>query len=249
MIRGLPLALVFLTRIPVPVSFRPSPKDWGNSVFFFPLVGLMIGLLMAALYGIFCHSDSGLVAVLLLTAAVVLTGGLHLDGLADTADAWIGGYGDREKTLAIMKDPHSGPIAIVVLVLVLLAKFAALRVAVEQQAWQIIVAVPVVGRSAMVLLLMTTPYVRPQGIGSAHSDYLPRRACLLMLLAIVAVSIWTLGWWDGGILVAVLGIGVVGLRLLLLQRLGGTTGDTLGASCELVETLALVTLVLGPVRA
>jgi len=243
MIRPFVLALVFLTRIPVPVWFRPQPEEWGRSVFFFPWVGLVIGLMMASLYALFPYADPGVLAALLLTIWVLTTGGLHLDGLADAADAWAGGAGDRDRILAIMKDPRSGPMAVVVTVLVLLAKFATLQVVVEYGAWKVLLWVPVLGRAAILLMLITTPYVRPYGIGMDHAGYLPRIPCIGILLVIAVVTVLELRW-DGTALLSALGIGFILLRQELLKRLGGTTGDTLGASCELIEAATLVILVL-----
>lgn len=243
MSRPLILALVFMTRIPVPVSFEPRPEDWGRSVVFFPLVGLLIGLLMAGLYQLFPYADPHVLAVVLVTVWVLTTGGLHLDGLADLADAWVGGSGDREKTLAIMKDSRSGPMAVMALILVLLGKFTTLAVIAGQGAWELLLLIPVLGRSAILLMLITTPYVRPQGIGVAHADYLPRVLCTLLLI-LVGVATAIMLEWDGIALLALLGMGLIGLRQLLLDRLGGITGDTLGATCELAETMSLMFLVL-----
>ena len=242
MIRFFSLALVFLTRIPVPLWFEPEPQDWGNSVFFFPFVGLLIGGLLAGLDALFASVDPGVAAALLLTIWVLLTGGLHLDGLADTADAWLGG-GDRDKTLAIMKDARSGPMAIIAIVLLLLIKFATLQVGVAHQAWAMLVVTPALGRAAILWLLLTTPYVRPGGIGMIYANHLPRTACLLLLLAGSAVSLWVFGW-DGIILLLWLGASLLCLRQGLVRRLGGITGDTLGAACELTEATVLVMLVL-----
>lgn len=243
MSRALALALVFMTRIPVPVRFQPRPQDWGRSVLFFPLVGLVIGLLMTGLYELFPYADPNVLAALLITVWALFTGGLHLDGLADLADAWVGGSGDREKTLAIMKDSRSGPMAVMAMILVLLGKFAALAVIVEQGAWELLLLIPVLGRSAILLMLISTPYVRPQGIGIAHADHLPRVLCIFLLL-LVAIATTIVLVWDGFALLALLGIGFIGLRRLLLDRLGGITGDILGATCELTETVSLMFLVL-----
>ncbi len=127
MIRALTLALQLLTRLPVP-SLRtpPQPQELGQAVLFFPVVGLLIGGALVGIHFALRGSDPGVAAALILTIWVLVTGGLHLDGLADTADAWIGGQGDRDRTLAIMKDPRSGPIAIAVIALVLISKFAVL---------------------------------------------------------------------------------------------------------------------------
>ncbi|MEE4378929.1 MAG: adenosylcobinamide-GDP ribazoletransferase [Candidatus Competibacteraceae bacterium] len=241
--RAFTLALVFLTRIPVPVRFTPQAEDWGRSVLYFPLVGLVIGATLVTLYAVLHQLlDSGVLAVLLLVVWTLATGGLHLDGLADAADAWIGGFGDREKTLTIMKDPRSGPIAIVVVVLVLLTKFAALQAVVEDDVWGALLWAPVLGRAGILLMLITTPYVRPEGVATAHAEYLPRLACKRLL---IIIGVLVLGWWTGQglVLLVLLGVGFLALRGLLLQRLGGATGDTLGATCELTEAVALTIMV------
>lgn len=241
MSRALVLAFIFLTRIPLPVRFEPEPVDWGRSVAGFPIVGLAIGIVLVLLSALLANTAAGVVAVILLALWALITGGLHLDGLADAADAWIGGFGDREKSLRIMKDPRCGPIAVVVVVLVLLGKFAALQTLVAQGAWAVLLITPVLGRGAILLILLTTPYVRPEGVGVAHAEYLPRDTCQLILLGIGILVLGGLGW-QGAILLIVLGLGLQALRKILLQRLGGATGDTLGAACELTEVVSLLTL-------
>ncbi|HRZ23000.1 MAG TPA: adenosylcobinamide-GDP ribazoletransferase [Candidatus Contendobacter sp.] len=242
--RAFALALQLLTRLPVPSSsLPPRPEELGLSVLFFPAVGLLIGALLAGLHTVLWLVDPGVLAALVLAMWVLLTGGLHLDGLADTADAWIGGQGHRDRTLAIMKDSRSGPIAIVAVVLVLLAKFAALQALLAGDARAILLLAPVLGRMAIVLLLITTPYVRPDGLGAPYASYLPRLSCGLLVLLIAAATVAVLEW-QGGALLAALGVGFVGWRHGLMVRLGGTTGDTLGAACELAETITLLTLAL-----
>lgn len=240
MIRALTLALQLLTRLPVPsLTTPPQPRELGLSVLFFPGVGLLIGALLAGMHTALWLIDPGVLAALVLTVWVLLTGGLHLDGLADTADAWIGGQGDRERTMAIMKDPRSGPMAIVVIVLLLLTKFAALQVLLTGDACSVLLLAPVLGRTVIVLLLITTPYVRPDGLGSRYANYLPRWSCSVLVL-LIAVATAALLEGLGGILLAVLTISFIGLRHNLMTRLGGVTGDTLGAVCELTEMVALL---------
>ena len=138
-----------------------------------------------------------------------------------------------------MKDPRSGPMAVVIIVLVLLTKFAALQVLLAGDARTVLLLAPVLGRSVIVLLLVTTPYVRPEGLGAAYADYLPRLNCAMLVLLVALATVGLLDW-QGGVLLGVLAGGFVGMRLWLLNRLGGTTGDTLGAACELTETVALL---------
>ncbi len=240
MIRAFVLALQLLTRLPVPLpGSPPQPQELGLSVLFFPAVGLGIGALLAGLHTILWPTDPGVLAGLILAVWVLLTGGLHLDGLADTADAWIGGQGDRDRTLAIMKDPRSGPVAIVVIVLILLNKFAALESLLAGDARTVLLLAPVLGRAVIVLLLITAPYIRSGGLGTPYAQYLPRSSCGALLLLIAAAVVALLGW-QGGVLLGVLGVGFLGMRRWLLSRLGGVTGDTLGAVCEVAETAVLL---------
>jgi adenosylcobinamide-GDP ribazoletransferase len=244
MIRAFTLALQLLTRLPVPsLTTPPQPGELGLSVLFFPAVGLLIGALLAGMHTALWLVDPGVLAALALMVWVLLTGGLHLDGLADTADAWIGGQGDRERTLSIMKDPRSGPMAVVVIVLLLLTKFAALQVLLAGDAGSVLWLAPVLGRAVIVLLLITTPYVRPDGLGSPYAHYLPRWGCgvLVLLVAVMTVALLE---GLGGVLLAVLGGVFVGFRYSLMSRLGGVTGDTLGAACELTEMVVLLVPVL-----
>ncbi|MBK7982934.1 MAG: adenosylcobinamide-GDP ribazoletransferase [Candidatus Competibacteraceae bacterium] len=242
--RAFVLALQLLTRLPVPLlGPPPQPQELGLSVLFFPVVGAVIGALLAGLHTALWLADPGVLAGLTLTVWVILTGGLHLDGLADSADAWIGGQGDRDRTLAIMKDPRSGPIAVVAIGLVLLNKFAALQVLLAGDGRTVLLLAPLLGRAVMVLLLVTTPYVRSKGLGEPYALHLPRTSCGLMVLASAVTAVMALGW-PGAALLVLLGVGFFGLRHGVLARLGGVTGDTLGAACELTETGVLLVSVL-----
>ncbi|MEN6585413.1 MAG: adenosylcobinamide-GDP ribazoletransferase [Sulfuricella sp.] len=239
--KALVLAIQFLTRLPTPALAELAPRDWGRSALFYPLVGLLIGALLAALQFAIGASAASLQAALLLTVWVLLTGGLHLDGLADTADAWVGGHGDRQRTLDIMKDPRSGPAAVSTTVLVLLLKFAALAVLLKGNAWPALLLAPLLGRTALLGMLLSTPYVRAGGMGAAIAGHLPRKSALALLLAIALGVCFLADGWK-----AVLAVLVVGflLRRAFLARLGGMTGDMLGAAVELSEAAVLLALAL-----
>ncbi len=241
MIRALILALQLLTRIPVPAIGAPlQPREMGLAVPFFPVVGFIIGAILACLHMVFQLVDTAVFAGLILTIWVLLTGGIHLDGLADTADAWIGGKGDRILTLKIMKDPHSGPIAIVIIALILLNKYTSLQqILLAENANTLLLLVPVIGRTFILLLLITTPYVRTKGLGAPYSYYLPQASCGFLVLLISIMIIFFL-YWQGVILIGVSFTIFILLRCELLSRIGGITGDTLGAACELTETALLL---------
>ena len=233
------IALQFLTSIPVRLSRPPRAEESGASLLWYPVVGFLVGLLLLLCQWLVAGLPVMLQAALVLAFWVALTGGLHLDGLADTVDAWVGGHGDREKTLAIMKDPASGPMAVLALVLVLLIKFAAMVTAIEMNLWWALLIAPWIGRWLLPALLLTTRYVRPGGLGETLSEHIPRvwLPAVLFVHGFAMMVIGGFGW-----LLAVLLLGVV-WRAMIKRRLGGTTGDTAGALVELGEALALVGLV------
>lgn len=236
------IALQFLTRLPVTLAGMPTPEQNGRSLLFYPLVGLLIGLLLYSAQLLLGDTAVLLQAALVLTLWVGISGGLHLDGLADSADAWVGGLGDKQRTLEIMKDPRSGPIAVVVLVLLLLLKFAALVTLLESGAGLWLLLVPWLARALLPLLFLSTPYVRAGGLGQALAAHLPRRQLPWVLAAhVLAMSLFG---WPALLAVLVAGVVFLGLRTLMLKRLGGTTGDTAGALLEIAECTLLVSLAL-----
>ena len=232
------IALQFLTRLPIRLPGVPTPDENGRSLLWYPAVGLLLGGLLVLGYFLLSGVSVGLQAALLLSLWVWLSGGLHLDGLADTADAWVGGYGDRERTLAIMKDPACGPIGVISLVLVLLLKWAALVALLDAGQWLVLLLAPWLGRWVLPLLLLTTPYVRPGGMGQMLVEHMPRRS-LPALLALHVLVMLLCGWSAVGALLVALLVWLV-VRHYLRERLGGTTGDTAGALVELVEVAVLV---------
>ncbi|WP_433899240.1 adenosylcobinamide-GDP ribazoletransferase [Pseudomonas sp. PSE1(2024)] len=237
------IALQFLSSLPIRLPGMPAPEQLGRSLLFYPLVGLLFGVILWALNIALAGAPLLLHAALLLTVWVLLSGALHLDGLADSADAWLGGFGDRERTLTIMKDPRSGPIAVVTLVLVMLLKFAALLALIEQQQGLALIIVPLIGRAALLGLFLTTTYVRAGGLGQALADHLPRKTGWQVLTVSAAACVVIAGF--NAVVALLLAVVVfIWLRHLMVRRLGGTTGDTAGALLELLEMSVLVGLAL-----
>ena len=232
------IALQFLSSLPIRLPGMPEPQQLGRSLLFYPLVGLLFGVILWVFNLALTGAPLLLHAALLLAVWVLLSGALHLDGLADSADAWLGGFGDRERTLTIMKDPRSGPIAVVTLVLVLLLKFCALLALVEQGHAVMLIIVPLLGRAALLGLFLTTPYVRAGGLGQALADHLPRRAGWWVLGA-SALACLLIAGVKAIVALVVAFVGFVWLRQVM-RRLGGTTGDTAGALLELLEVAVLV---------
>ncbi|MFI8481265.1 adenosylcobinamide-GDP ribazoletransferase [Pseudomonas sp. NPDC078700] len=234
------IALQFLTRLPITLAQVPSVEQNGRSALYYPLVGLLIGGLLILAQHLLSDVPILLQAALLLSLWVAVTGGLHLDGLADSADAWAGGFGDRQRTLDIMQDPRSGPIAVVVLMLLLLLKFAALVALLSLASVSALVLAPLLARSALPLLFLTTPYVRKGGLGEAFSTHLPRKQLPWLLAAVVGLAlIFVPGAW---LAVVMAGLVFALCRHLMLKRIGGTTGDTAGALLEVLECAIVVVL-------
>ncbi|WP_266160852.1 adenosylcobinamide-GDP ribazoletransferase [Dyella silvatica] len=236
--RGLLAAIGFLTRLPVPVSTFDDARAQSSSLAWYPLVGLLLGGWLCGLAWLVHGWPPMLSAAVLLLAWVVSTGGLHLDGLADSADAWVGGLGDRERTLTIMKDPRSGPAGVSALILLLLTKFAALA-SVTTPLWSALLLAPLLARSALTLAFLSIPYVRSGGLGSGLVDA-PRLACMVGLLCAAVVCV-AFGWRGGLALLCTLMV-FIGWRHACRKRLGGMTGDTCGALTELVEVVVLIAL-------
>jgi adenosylcobinamide-GDP ribazoletransferase len=235
------VAMQFLTRLLLRLAAAPTPQQQAQALLWYPVVGALLGVVLGLSALALTTAPHLLGAALLLALWVLMTGALHLDGLADSADAWAGGYGDAARSLAIMKDPAAGPAAVVVLVLVLLLKLAALSVLIAQSPALIMLA-PLLARAAVPALFLTTRYVLANGLGTAMAKHLPRRAALLVVSA--AAVLVLLAGWNGAraLLAAALAFGLV--RTLAQRRIGGFTGDVAGALIEIVETAVLLALAM-----
>ncbi len=237
------IALQFLTRLPVNIRRTPDERSMAYSLAYYPLVGLIIGVLLAGFSWLLKDSPAILSAGLLLIAWVIITGGLHLDGLADSVDAWAGGFGDRERTLSIMKDPNCGPAGVVAIVLLLLLKFSALYVIVETGDFITLLLAPVFGRAVLLLLFATTPYVRVNGLATAMTSHLPRKLIYLVFIATLITVFFLAGAGSLWLTFMMLLVFIL-LRVLMMSRIGGVTGDVAGALVEVTEVNILVVAAL-----
>ncbi len=232
-------AVRFLTVLPVPKTRPPDGETLGRSVLAYPLVGLLLGGLLAMLLWASASHPALIAATAMVTVWVIATGALHLDGLADSADALIGGLGDRDRTLAILKDAACGPAGVIALILVLGLKVAALDTLITSGNAVIVLLAPVLGRTALVVLFLTTPYVRERGLGSGLVQHMPRRAANIVTLIVLA-AVMLLGGAAAFWLILVAAGVLVALRALMTRRIGGATGDTAGALVEITETAVLL---------
>jgi adenosylcobinamide-GDP ribazoletransferase len=225
---------------------RLDARTAGAAMSLAPLVGLLLGLVAAAvLEGAAQVSGPLLAAVLAVAVLALLTRGLHLDGLADTADG-LASYRTPERSLAVMRSPETGPLGIAVLVLVLLVQVAALQacLAAGRGGTSLVLAV-VVGRLAVTAACTpATPAASPTGLGSVVAGTVRMPVALVLALLVAAAGATVLPTVQSVVAVAL----ALAAALLLLRhavrRLGGVTGDVLGALVEVTTTVVLVALAL-----
>ncbi len=234
------LALQFLTIIPVTRPFIASDRQLGYSCVFYPVIGLLIGSLLALSSYFLAQIPLPVQASVILILWVFLTGGLHLDGLADCADAWVGGLGSQQRSLEIMKDPAAGPIAVVVLVLVLLLKWTLISYLLEKQAVEVLLITPMLGRLALLIMMLFTRYVRPDGLGAKLVAHLPEFSAKVISLSGMITGLYYLGISSIVLMLAMLYL----IAYYAKKRLGGVTGDVYGATVELVEVSILLGVVI-----
>ena len=240
MVDGLRRAFGFLTVYPLRASDAWTPETLGSSMVYYPLVGTCIGL---ALWGLAVLLSvlfpPPIVNVLLLAGSLLITGGLHIDGLADTIDGLSGSY-NREDALRIFKDPHVGSMAVAGVVLIVLLKYACLNALAPATLRPALVLMATLSRYAMVQLACFSPYARPTGgLGEPFVRGIrPEHHIAALLLALCSVLLFS-GLRGVGIGVLI-GLATLGLQVYFRQRLGGITGDVLGATNELNEALVLL---------
>jgi adenosylcobinamide-GDP ribazoletransferase len=231
--------LGLLTRLPVPVDGARAARRGAAAAWAWPVAGAAVGLLsaIAAALALALGTGAAIAAAVALGTQMMVTGALHEDGLADSADGLWGGW-DKARRLAIMKDSHIGTYGVMALVLVTLARWFALAVLIAAGDWAAIIAAGVISRVPMAAIMAALPNARESGL--SHRAGRPPQgavttACLLAALAGAALMGTTL-------LPAVLAVTVLcgWLALTARARLGGQTGDILGASQQLAEIGVLV---------
>jgi adenosylcobinamide-GDP ribazoletransferase len=235
----LALAFQFLTILPWPRVEVRYPEDLGGSMAFYPLVGAVLGSIMMAVYvvGLEVFPDS-VVRPALVVLLIMLTGGLHLDGFADVCDGFYAGQ-TKADALRIMKDPHLGSMAVVGIVGVLMMKVVLLSHLPAAVLCSALLIFPAVSRGGMVWGMWMASYARPEGgTGEVFFRTLGRRH---VWIASVLLSVWAV-LFSGWASLILLGLAVGATRLFVGycdRRIGGMTGDTLGALNELLELLTL----------
>ncbi|MGH8944097.1 MAG: adenosylcobinamide-GDP ribazoletransferase [Acidimicrobiia bacterium] len=228
--RGLRAAVGLLTRVPV----GTGRFEAASSVPWLPFVGAVIGLVVAAGFVFLAEVVPGLAAAALaVMLGIVITGALHEDGLADSADAF-GAGGGPEETLRILKDPTHGTYGVIALVLSIVLRVLALAALPTTTALLTLPTVHALGRGGAVGLIGFMPPATGDGLGAAHSRSGSSFGVWGGMLSAVAIGLALLGWW-GALFAALAAAASLLIGLLTMRRISGFTGDVLGATEQVIE--------------
>lgn len=235
-------AVGFLTRLPV--AGRQRDGSLADAAWAFPPVGAAIGMTGGAAFAVaaFLGLPPWPAAVAVLAATVLLTGALHEDGLADTADG-LGGGTDRRTKLAIMRDSRIGTFGVIALVLALLARAAAIAaLAAPGAVFAGLIAAGALSRGAIVALMHFGTPARPDGLGASAGQ--PAQGVMLAALGLAAlIAGLALGVAPAAVALAASLAAALGLQAIAARQIGGYTGDVLGAAQQLAEIATLYTAV------
>lgn len=250
-LRGIVLQIRFLTRLPVPADVRYDERAFAAGAVFSPVIGLLVGLFMTGAYLLFALLDARTLAVLAaMVSGIAVTGGIHLDGLADTFDGFFS-YREKERVLAIMKDPRLGTGGAIGLVLVLMLKYALLFSLDEAILLPCLAVMPVLSRMTITWSAGLSEYARPGEKGPAAGLMAHTGALEIGIATVLAflITLLFLRLAAVPLTLAVIAFALV-MNLYARRRIGGITGDVIGAIIELSELAFLLSaLVLDRVYA
>lgn len=236
----------FMTRIPIPID-TGFDEDFHKSIIYFPIVGLVLGIcyLLVAQLGLALFNPY-ITAVLVLASEVILTGGLHLDGLGDSFDG-LYSYRDKEKILEIMKDSRLGTNGLLAILIVFLLKVGFLNSLLEQNILWPILTMPVVARSMQVIACYRTKTPREKGMGNIFIGKVSTAYLMGVMMLMLGINLGSMYLIEGPILyvreIITLLIMIVGVKLFVrsvYKKIDGITGDILGCICELSELMYLM---------
>ncbi len=233
-------AVRFLTIVPVPWHSDADQEYFAKSLVFFPLVAVLIGA-GGWLVAMICTSvfPGPVTAFILLVYLSVISGFLHLDGLADSADGLLS-HRPAAQALEIMRDSRVGAMAVIVLLFLLLGKYSALISIPGSNLPAVMMVTPVAGRAAILLLMAFFPWARKEGLGQlfASRHTLGTAMAAFFLLAVLGMVL--VSFLAAIMLVLVTGVVAISFGFYCTRRFGGVSGDILGAVCEGTELLVML---------
>lgn len=243
-IRDIALALVLLTRLPLP----HLPKLWfqhqAPAVWAFPLAGLAVALPACgtAVLALHLGLPANIAAGLLLAVQILLTGAMHEDGLADSADGFWGGY-TPQRRMEIMKDSQIGSYGVLALILSTGLRWMALSTLLSMDSVWFLLALACLSRALMPILMAALPNARNTGLSQSVGRPSAATAVIGLILALVIATL-VIGGSSALIVALAMGASTLGIALLARAKIGGQTGDVLGASQLLAEITGLLVLLV-----
>ena len=232
------IALQFLTIIPFNIKGKIEGEDFGGSLVYFPIIGLLIGLFLAGITYISEFLPPLVTGVLILVAWMAITGGIHLDGFADTCDGF---YGNRlkEDILKIMRDSRIGTMGAAGIAMLLLFKFTILSSIRSEDLWKVLIMTAVFARWSQVFACSTSKYARDEGKAEYFIKYAKKTDMFTGALFILILNWFMMG--IKGVILFALSAATIFLFIQYVKRkIGGMTGDTIGATNEIAEAAALL---------
>jgi len=238
------LMLQFFTRLPININLEVKEEDFPKGIIYFPLVGLVIGLINAIAYSLFSMVFSNLLSIIFITLVnVLITGALHLDGLADTCDG-IFSARKKERMLEIMKDSRLGTNGAIAICFDLFLRIAIISSIPKEYILVAIVVSNVISRTMLVLLCFISKYARPEGgMGNLFIGKISKKNLVITLVLGLIISILLFNY-RGVLLIAITSLFILLFNRYITSKIGGITGDILGAANELVELLVLLAFVV-----
>lgn len=243
MLRQFLLAVQFLTRLPVPNRLATTEEELGRAAAFFPLVGVIVGGSTAGVYLLTLRIVSVPVAVAVALAfATFITSGFHEDGLADTFDGLGGGW-TKDRALEIMRDSRIGTYGALALIFLILGKLVILAELGSEHVWRWLIVAHVAARWTVLPLCRWLPYARPEGQGKLVAKQIASTALIIGSVTFL-VTLLLFAWPTALIALGVTLVVTFLSGLYYKRRLGGITGDCLGATNQITELLLYLTAIV-----
>ena len=236
MIEGLVLSIQFLTRLPIKKAVDFSDENLSKSIFFFPVVGMLIGGIGGLLYHIFSYLNENIGSFFALVSMIVVTGGLHLDGLSDTCDGFLS-YRDKGRVLEIMKDSRIGAFGVIAIVLDILLKY--ILISSLKGNIPLILSLSYGNSRLVIAYIMSTKNVaKKEGIGYMFYRSNPKKYALFGGIGYILTILLI----NPICLIPLLFTFLIGEAMTRItnKKIDGFTGDVYGATIELGEIISLI---------
>ncbi|MDY6970059.1 MAG: adenosylcobinamide-GDP ribazoletransferase [Spirochaetota bacterium] len=243
-INGIITAVRFLTILPLPGKGKVDSKGFGQSMSYFPLVGLLIGFLLSLVHIVLAkYISSLLISVIIVGAWTRITGALHMEAFVDAADGFSAGP-DRKRILSVMKDPNCGSKGVVALVFLIIFKIVLLNDIPLNLIFPCLLLVPAISRWSMVVIAAFSNYARKEGgLGRSFVENVGITEFFISTLLLVLSGILILELQFFIVVIAPILFIIISF-LFLKNRIGGVTGDILGALNEIVEVIGLAAFLI-----